>query len=69
VLSFQRIGYGETLVVFANTSGAPAAVEVSASEVLFSTHTDRIGKTVAATLTLHPDEAVILQSRKAQHGR
>ena len=69
VLTFRRIGYGETLVVFANTSSAPAAVEVSASEVLFSTHTDRIGEAVAATLTLRPDEAVILQSRKVLHGR
>ncbi len=69
VLSFRRASHGDTLVVLANTSGAPAAVEVPAGEVLLSTHADRIGKSVTAALTLHPDEAVILQPREVQHGR
>jgi len=69
VLSFRRLGNGDTLVVLANTSSAPAAIDVPTGEVLLSTHADRIGKTAAATLTLHPNEAIILQPRKVQLGR
>ncbi len=63
VLSFHRAGHGDTLVVLANTSSAPAVVEVPAGEVLLSTHADRIGQAVTTPLTLHSDEAVIVRPR------
>jgi alpha-glucosidase len=61
VLSFRRSGDGESLAVVANTGSGVATVAAEAGEILLSTRWDRAGERVRGSLSLEPDEAVVLR--------
>jgi alpha-glucosidase len=63
VLRFERREAGRRLSVLLNLGSAERALPTESASVLLSTHLDRAGERVNSSVSLRPDEGVVLANR------